>query len=109
MRTFKSLAAVFAVALLIGCASQGRLLYNTLASVQTVTTGAFNSYLSMVVKGTIATNSVPTISKDYNNFQMLWSAAVAVAQFNTNTVAPAPVVAASSNLLYEINVAKITP
>jgi hypothetical protein len=52
---------------------------------------------------------VPTISKDYNSFQQLWLGAVAVAQFNTNSVAPPIVVNASSNLLYEINVAKITP
>jgi hypothetical protein len=34
---------------------------------------------------------------------------VAVAQFNKEAVAPPAVVNASSNLLYEINVAKITP
>jgi hypothetical protein len=109
MKHIKSLAAVVAVAFLIGCASQGKLLYNTLASVQTVTTGTYNGYLDLVVKGTLPTNSVPKISKDYNAFQSVWSAAVMVAQFNTNTIAPAVVVSASSNLLYEINVAKITP
>lgn len=109
MKHIKSIVAGLAIAFLIGCASQGKLLYNTLASVESVTTGAFNGYLSLAVSGAIPTNSVPKISKDYNTFQSLWTAAVIVAQWNTNTIAPPPVVAASSNLLYEINVAKITP
>ena len=105
----KYLVSIFAAVILIGGASQQKLLYNTLASVETVTTGAFNGYLQLAVTGKIPTNSVPTISKDYNSFQQLWLGAVAVAQFNTNSVAPPIVVNASSNLLYEINVAKITP
>jgi hypothetical protein len=109
MNHIKSLATALAIALLIGCASQQKLLYNTLASVQSVTTGAFNGYLDLAVKGTIPTNSIPKISNDYNTFEQLWTAAVMVAQFNTNTVAPPVVVSASSNLLYEINVAKIAP
>ena len=104
----KKLFPILALVLL-GCASQSKLLYNTLASVESVTTGAFNGYLNLSVTGKIPTNSVPTISRDYNNFQALWATAVAVAQFQTNTIAPGPVVTASSNLLYEINVAKITP
>jgi hypothetical protein len=105
----KRIIPLIALLFVIGCASQSKLLYNSLATVQTVTTGAFRGYLGLAINGTIRTNSIPEISRDYNSFQALWSAAVAVAQFNTNTIAPEPVVAASSNLLYKINVAKITP
>lgn len=94
---------------LLGCATQQRLLYNTLATVQMVTTSAYSSYLDLTIQGKIPTNSVPKISADYNAFQTLWSVAVAGAQFNTNTIAPPQVVFASSNILYEIQVAKIKP
>lgn len=106
MKTLKSLAAVLAVAFIIGCASQSRTAYNTLASVQTTTTGAYNGYLNLVVQGKLPTNSVPVVSKDYNLFQATWTAAVMVAQWNTNTVAPQPVLDASAKVITDINTAK---
>jgi len=109
MKHIKSIAAVLAVAFLIGCASQSKVLYNTLASVQVATTGAYNSYLDLVVQGKLTTNSVPVISKDYNLFQQVWSAAVYVAQWQTNSAVPQSVLDASSKVVTDINAAKGAP
>lgn len=93
---------VVLAALVVGCASTNRTVYNTLASVQVTTTGAYNGYLDLVVAGKLGTNSVPAVSRDYNQFQMVWNAAVAVAQWNTNTIAPAAVNDASLRVLTDI-------
>lgn len=106
MKHVKTFATVFAIALLVGCASQSRVVYNTLASVQAATTGAYDGYLSLVVSGKLTTNAVPAISRDYNTFQTVWSAAVMLAQFNTNTVAPQNVTDASTKVLSGIVTAK---
>jgi acetylglutamate synthase len=106
----KKLIIPIIAALLIGCVSQSRTVYNTLASIQVTTSGAFNTYLDLVVTGKLATNSVPAISKDYNTFQTLWSSAVMVAQFNTNSVAPTEVISASTTVITDIaNAKKGTP
>ena len=106
MRNIKSIAAVLAVAFLIGCASQSRTIFNTLASIQATTQGAYGGYLNLVVQGKIPTNSVPTISRDYNLFQATWTAAAMIAQWNTNTVASQPVLDASAKVITDINIAK---
>lgn len=102
-----SIALLATIILVAGCAlTSKRITYNTLSSVQEVTTGAYNSYLDLVVKGTITTNMVPTVSKDYNMFQIVWSAAVAVAQFNTNAIATSTVTDASAKVINDISTAK---
>lgn len=105
----KSIGRIAGLALLmvaIGCASQSRKLYQSLATVEVVTTGAFASYLDLVVTGKLSTNSVPVVSADYNAFKQVWSAAVVIAQWQTNSVAPANVTAASTKVLLDINQAK---
>jgi len=102
----KKLLIPILAAMIVGCVSQSRTVYNTLASIQVTTSGAFNTYLDLVVTGKLATNSVPAISKDYNTFQALWSSAVMVAQFNTNSVAPADVITASTTVINDIATAK---
>jgi hypothetical protein len=100
------IALAFAFALLVGCASQSRVVYNSLASVQVATTGAYNAYLDLVIQAKVTTNAVPAISRDYNTFQQAWSAAVLIAQWNTNTIAPQYVLDLSSKLVTDISVAK---
>lgn len=95
-----------ALVLIVGCVSQSRVTYNTLAAVQVTTSGAFNSYLDLVVKGQVKTNSVPLISADYNRFQLVWNAAVSVAQWNTNAVASSTVTDASAIVINNIVSAK---
>ena len=99
-------AAVVAMIVCAGCAGQSRVLYNSLAAVQAGTSGAYNGYLDLVVKGKVTTNAVPAISRDFNLFQQTWSAAVMIASWNTNAVAPQAVLDASAKVITEINVAK---
>jgi len=109
MRNIKYCAALIGLALLLGCASQSRVTYNTLASVQAITAGAYAGYLDLVVTGRLPTNSVPQVSADYNLFQAVWSATALVCQWNTNAPATQPVMDAASKVLTGINQTKGTP
>lgn len=102
----KNLCVLALIAFIVGCASQSRSLYNSLATVEVVTTGAYSSYLDLVVSGKLPTNNVPVVSMDYNNFKAVWSAAVVVARWDTNSTAPPAVTTASSRVLSDINTAK---
>lgn len=107
MRHTKNIVAACLVALfVVACASQSRVTFNTLASVQTVTTGAYNSYLDLVIQKKLPTNSVPIVSKDYNLFQVVWGATVIVAQWNTNAPPTQPVLDAAAKVVADINTAK---
>lgn len=104
----KSLAAIVALAIVVGCASQSKTVYNTLASVQVTTSGAYNAYLDLVVQGKVPTNSVPVVSRDYTIFQGVWNGAVQVASLGVQAPATAPVSAASAAVLADITAAKGT-
>lgn len=106
MKSLKSLAVIAVAAFLIGCASQSRVTYNTLATVEAATTGAFQSYLTLVVQGKVRTNDVPRVSMDYNVFKLTWMDAIAVAQWNTNAPATVQVNTASAQVLTDIIDAK---
>lgn len=112
---YRNIIASIGLALLIagctnGCTSTSRTTYNTLASVQVATTGAYNGYLDLVVQGKVTTNAVPTVSRDYNLFQTVWSGAVVVARWATNTPASQQVLDAAAVVVTDINKAKgVTP
>src|ERR1035437_7376937 len=107
MKNIKRIVPFLALAILrVGCSGLGRTYYNTLASIQVATTGAYNGYLDLVIKGQVKTNDVPLISRDYNLFQTVWGSAVSVAQFNTNAIAPSTVTDASAKLVNDITSAK---
>ena len=99
-------AAIVAVIVCVGCASQSRVLYNTLATTQITTTGAYRTYLNLVLSGSVPTNGVPAISADFNLFQVVWAGAVTVASGNTNAVTPQVVLDQSAKVLAEIATAK---
>jgi len=103
----KKLIPVVALILLVGCSlTTKRITYNTLASTQISTTAAYDGYLDLVVKGKMKTNSVPEVARKYNMFQVVWNAAVVVAQWNTNSVAPPAVNNASTAVFTAIMEAK---
>ena len=109
MKTIKTLAAICAVAFLIGCATASRTVYNTLASVQVTTSGAYSAYLDLVVQGKLPTNSVPLVSKDYTIYQNVWNSAVSVAALGVNAPATQPVTDAAAKVVADITIAKGTP
>ncbi len=104
----RKLIPILALALIVGCVTPSRTIYNTLASVQVTTAGAYNAYLDLVVQGKVATNSVPTISRDYTSFLAVWTSAVTVAAAGVNSPATAPVTEASAKVIADITVAKGT-
>lgn len=107
MKTRIILPFLLVFALAWGCStSQRRATYNSLASVGYTTDAAVKGYLDLVIHGQISTNSVPTVARDYQTFQVAFNAAVALAQFNTNAVAPPDVLRLSATVISDINIAK---
>lgn len=83
--------------------------YTTLAVTGNLVNTAYTAYLDLVIKGKVATNSVPVISAGYNDFQQVYGAALSIAQFNPNAVAPSNVVATANSLVSKINLAQGKP
>ncbi len=82
--------------------------YKTLASVESTTTAAYTAYLQLVVGGSLPTNSVPAISYDYNLFQAVMGATVAVAAQGTNAPVTTAVSDAAARVITDINTVKAT-
>lgn len=73
-----------------GCTtSQQRIGYNTIYSLEKVTTAAYDGYIGEVIQGRTPTNDVPKVSKAYNSFQTAMIVAIDGVEFNTNSLAPA--------------------
>jgi hypothetical protein len=90
--------------LFTGCkASQQRVAFNTLYSVEKATTGAYDGYIGSVLKGASTTNGVPAVSRAYNKFQSSFVVALDAVQFNTNALAPASLVVESQDVINAIN------
>jgi hypothetical protein len=95
------------VGLGIGCSStQQRQTVNTLFTVGQGVDAAYKSYLDLVVAGKIPTNDVPAISQRYQQFQQVFSAAIAASALSTNAP-PSPLVAAqAAQVTQAIDIAK---
>jgi hypothetical protein len=91
-----------------GCkTSHQRIVFNTIASVQTITVGAYDGYVSQVIKGTIPTNDLPSISRKLNVFNAATLVALDGVQYNTNALAPEFLTTISGDLINLIQ--KLTP
>lgn len=102
----KIVLSVFLVAL-VGCSIlQHKNTYNTLYSVEATTTAAVDGYFSLVAKGTLPTNGVPSVSTKYNLFQASFLLAIDAAQFNSNAIAPQALTVESQDLLNLITTIK---
>lgn len=80
--------------------------YNTLATVGHTANSAYAAYLDLVIKGSVGTNEVPTISKAYKDFQSTYAVAIAIAQFNPTNAAPQNVVDAANTVVALISTVK---
>ena len=90
-----------------GCTTTQRTVaYNSLYSVEKVTTGAYDSYLDSVIQGISTTNGVPRVSKAYNHFHASFLLALDSVQFNTNAIAPASLVVESGDIINLIQTVK---
>lgn len=113
LKTMKKLIALAAALMLFsvvpiivgtGCKSTPReVAYKTLFSLQTTVVGAYDGYITEIVKGNVATNSVPAVSKKFNKFQLSYIVALDVANYGTNALAPNSLVAEAGDLINLIN------
>lgn len=68
--------------------SQQTTTYNALASLEATADTSYSNYVALVIKGTISTNSLPQVSKAYNDLHAGIIAAAAIDQSGTNVFAP---------------------
>ncbi len=102
----KKLITALALGLLVvGCATN-RKVFNTLYTVEHTTDSAIQSYYTLVIQKKIPTNSVPRISHEYTVYQVAFRNALVVAQFDTNSLAPANVIGLSALVVEDINTVK---
>jgi hypothetical protein len=93
--------AVFAV---VGCVTTPKqAAFNSLYSVEKLTTGAYDGYIDSVLNGQSTTNGVPRVSSAYNKFQSSFVIALDAVQFNTNALAPTSLVIESGDVINLIN------
>lgn len=107
MRYIKYTGTILFLVAIIGCATNRRV-YNTLASVDQVTTSVVSGYFEAVAKKQASISGVPAVAAAYDNYKVIFSTAVAVAQFNTNTIAPPSVTQASTEVINAVSKAKGT-
>lgn len=103
-----SLSIALACVALTGClsTSQQTTAYNTIGSVEATANVAYDDYATLVIKGTISTNTVPQVSEAYNQLQADALLATTLASQGTNTLAPANLTADLSSLAGVISTAK---
>lgn len=88
------------VVLLSGCnTTQQQIAFNSLSSIEQGVTTAYDGYSTLVIKGQLTTNSVPQVSKAFNDFQGAFTVALDAVQFNTNAVAPAALVVEGQDVI----------
>ena len=85
---------------IVGCTtSHQTTAYNTLNTLEAVTTTGVDYYDSLVIKGVVSTNAVPQVSSAYNDFQGAMLVALAAVQGNSNAVAPPSLAMQSTGVL----------
>ena len=103
-----AIALIIAIALpasivLTSCTTtQQGIAYNTLYSVEHTTVAAYDGYIQAVIRGQLATNGVPVVSKSFNRFQASFLVALDLVQNNTNAIAPSSLVMESQDVINAI-------
>ena len=108
MRAKYTFPLLLVIALFIGaCTSTPKkVAFDTLYTLEHSTTASYDTYIAGVIKGTWKTNDVPTVSKNYDQFQIGMRGAVELAQFNWEAIAPSNVVHLGSVVIKSIIEAK---
>lgn len=90
-----------------GCStSQQRQTINTLFTTAATVDSAYRAFLDGVISGQIPTNSVPSVSARYAEFQSVLSSAIALATLSSNSPPSPEITAAAANVASAISVAK---
>lgn len=92
-----------------GCLTpkQQKVTYQTLGGLEVASTAVYDSYLTLVFTGKLATNDVPTVSHAYNDFQTSMVFAIVTAKNNTNALAPDALKAEADALVNLITTVKL--
>jgi uncharacterized lipoprotein YehR (DUF1307 family) len=91
---------------LAGCTtSQQTTTYNALASLEATADISYSNYVTLVIKGQISTNSLPAISKAYNDLHAAVNLAATLDQAGTNVTVPANLTAELTSLVNLITTA----
>jgi len=97
-----------ALLLLCGCGTPSvqRQAVNTLYTVHKSVDTAYDTYLDLVVAKVAPVSGVRNVNKEYNNFQLVYNAAVTIVAGNTNAPAPPNVLEAAGKVNTAIDTAK---
>jgi hypothetical protein len=86
----KKLLLMAPVCLLAGCGTPPQTVaFNTIGSVEATATTTYDDYVKLVIQGTVSTNSVPQVSKIFNQIQASGLVAEVASAAGTNALAPA--------------------
>jgi hypothetical protein len=101
---FFALSIGFTGTLMTGCTtSHQQIAYNTVWSLEKLTTTTYDGYLGLVIDGALSTNSVPNISRKYNTTQLAILVALDGVQYNTNALAPHNLVVTVNDFVNLVN------
>jgi hypothetical protein len=99
-----TIASLTIAAVVVACSTtQQRQAVNTIGGVETTATAAVDSYYTLVIKGKLGTNDVPTVSRAYDSLQASVRLALGVVQNNTNALAPSSLITESMGLVNLVN------
>jgi hypothetical protein len=80
-----SLAFAICAVFIAGCTTTAQTTtFNTLQTIETTADASYSTYVGLVIKGSIATNSLPQISKAYNDLHSAIALAATLDQSGTN-------------------------
>lgn len=103
-RALRRAWTILLLALFIGCATSPA--YKTLYAVGKAADASVKTYFDLVVAGQVRTNDVPRIAKLYDEFQALYRAAEAIAEFSPTARANTNITAKATSLIGEVAKAK---
>lgn len=82
-----------------GCTAPAqRTAYNTIFTVEQTATLAVDDYFSLVIKGTLSTNGVPTVASAFDSLQSAGRLAATASELGTNALAPSGLIIEAANL-----------
>lgn len=104
---FPIIVSILAACIIIGCnTSQQTTAYNTIFSLQRTVSASYSGYLDATIKGSVSTNSLPKISKAFNDFQAAAQVAMDAVQYNTNALASPALLTEGQDVINLIKTAK---
>lgn len=100
------LAVSLASMLFVGCnLTPQTAAFNTIGSLESGVTGAYDGYIQAILAKQVTTNSLPLVSQSFNQFQSDALLATIVLNNNTNALAPTALIDESAALLNVITTA----